>query len=338
MDCIKNRTKWVDIAKGFVILSVVAGHTIKYGNTGLVIRNIFYSFHMPFFFIMSGYTAKLSDSMEELKIKTKKLFYSLIIPMLTAFIFRTIWYTIVERPEINMDFFFNKLYTLLFLFSDNAKYQTYTISEIGYIWFLPTLFLCRTLFNYLNLVLDKILIPFVICLLSILGYVLSIQQHLFLFSFDIVLTILPFLFCGNCLKTLNFFKTPLHHTIYTLLFWSICFFIQNSLTSEALYLDIIRRVYPMYPFCFITAIMGTLFVCYISVLFSHIYISNFIAFIGKHSIVFLIVHYFDYIWQPLWKAPHDQYIRFFSRALLDLVVFLAVLAIISIIKKAKRSS
>ena len=338
MNGIKNRIKWVDIAKGFVIFSVVAGHTISYGNTGPVIQNIIHSFHMPFFFIMSGYTAKLPDSIEEFKIKTKKLFYSLIIPMLAAFIFRAIWYTIVECPEINMDFFFNKLYTLLFLFSDNAKYQTYSISAIGFTWFFPVLFLCRTLFNYLHLILDKKIFPFVICILSVLGYALSIQQHLFLFAFDIVLAVLPFLLCGYYLKTYNFSKKPCLYTLYTLLLWSACFFIQNSPSPEAAKLNIIYRSYPMYPFCFITAIMGTLFVCYISVLFSHIYISNFIAFIGKHSIVFLIVHYFDYIWQPLWKAPHDQYIRFFSRALLDLVVFLAVLAIISIIKKAKRSS
>lgn len=48
------RLEWLDVAKGIVIMLMVLGHT------GLPIRasNIIFAFHMPFFFLASGFTTK----------------------------------------------------------------------------------------------------------------------------------------------------------------------------------------------------------------------------------------------------------------------------------------
>lgn len=47
----KERLDYIDIAKGFAILAVIVGH---YSDISLVDRFI-WSWHMPLFFILSGY-------------------------------------------------------------------------------------------------------------------------------------------------------------------------------------------------------------------------------------------------------------------------------------------
>lgn len=61
----KTRIKWIDAARGFAIICVVIGHIINgYMSAGLfpehraamhTVNNAIYSFHMPLFFVISGY-------------------------------------------------------------------------------------------------------------------------------------------------------------------------------------------------------------------------------------------------------------------------------------------
>lgn len=50
----KERIAWIDVAKGIVIMFMVIGHS----SLPLIISDWIYSFHMPFFFIMSGVTTR----------------------------------------------------------------------------------------------------------------------------------------------------------------------------------------------------------------------------------------------------------------------------------------
>lgn len=50
----KARLAWIDVARGIGILAVVAGHVWTRG----AMRDAFYSFHMPLFFLLSGVLAR----------------------------------------------------------------------------------------------------------------------------------------------------------------------------------------------------------------------------------------------------------------------------------------
>ena len=52
----KRKEVWCDSAKGIVILLMIIGHMPNY--IPHAVREIIYSFHMPFFFIISGYWYK----------------------------------------------------------------------------------------------------------------------------------------------------------------------------------------------------------------------------------------------------------------------------------------
>lgn len=56
------RIEWVDILKGLAIVLVVVGHMKYAEGTANPGRMLIYSFHMPLFFMLAGYTAALSFS------------------------------------------------------------------------------------------------------------------------------------------------------------------------------------------------------------------------------------------------------------------------------------
>ncbi len=79
MKPIQNQLDWVLIAKGIGIILVVVGHFIPASSPGywLSFRQFIYSFHMPLFFLLSGYLYNPGKHSYTnlLKNKTKRLLY-----------------------------------------------------------------------------------------------------------------------------------------------------------------------------------------------------------------------------------------------------------------------
>ena len=75
----KQRIAWIDIAKGIAILTVIWSHSLPYGSLP---RNLIFCFHMPLFFIVSGFTLKPANSIKDLIVCTKKDFVRLIVPVI----------------------------------------------------------------------------------------------------------------------------------------------------------------------------------------------------------------------------------------------------------------
>ncbi len=84
MEIVGNHTQqkpgykpWVDVCKGALLYLVVIGH-LWYSATPAVINTIIYSFHMPAFFILSGYVLNTERKSKSMFIKQKMV--SLLIP------------------------------------------------------------------------------------------------------------------------------------------------------------------------------------------------------------------------------------------------------------------
>ena len=152
-----KRIKWIDVAKGFAMLLVILGHipTQKYLDI------IIYAFHMPLFFLMSGYLIKVKDiSFREYVIKK---FKTLIVPLI-------IYSGII--------IFFNLLFYCMIL--HNESYQSTMNRIIGIVvqmksgiyssclWFLPCLFVAQLiLYPIIRRGEDKHLIVFIVILLVV---------------------------------------------------------------------------------------------------------------------------------------------------------------------------
>ena len=75
------RIEWVDILKGLAILLVVVGHMGYAEGTANPGRVLIYSFHMPLFFMLAGYTAALSFSRNGNLLKfVERRFLSVMVP------------------------------------------------------------------------------------------------------------------------------------------------------------------------------------------------------------------------------------------------------------------
>lgn len=63
---VKNRIEWVDCAKGLAIILVVYGHALTYFSPNFdSIVHVVYSFHMPLFFVLTGYVSVYSYDSED---------------------------------------------------------------------------------------------------------------------------------------------------------------------------------------------------------------------------------------------------------------------------------
>lgn len=132
----ENRIEYIDLIKGFTILLVVLGHIYQYNNP---IKIWIYSFHMPLFFIISGFFAKNNINLNKLLMKK---FKSLIIPYIS---------------------FGCCIILLMFLtegLSDELKtYIVFFITGVGRdaLWFLPALFVAELLFNVISKIKNNII-------------------------------------------------------------------------------------------------------------------------------------------------------------------------------------
>ena len=72
------RIEWVDWLKGLAIFLIVFGHTIPYSDKLSTIQHYIVSFHVPLFFLISGFLIKKSD--EKFLTYAKRKFLSIMIP------------------------------------------------------------------------------------------------------------------------------------------------------------------------------------------------------------------------------------------------------------------
>lgn len=101
----KDRIEWLDIAKGLGVLLVVVGH-LWYNCLFPVVNQMIYSFHMPMFFILSGFVFKKGNSRFGTFVlkKAKRL----LLPTFIFFVLGSIILIIADYPltGIVKDFFF----------------------------------------------------------------------------------------------------------------------------------------------------------------------------------------------------------------------------------------
>ena len=116
---------WIDIAKGIGIILVVIGHTIGSQR----VNDIIYTFHMPLFFILSGYLLKdiysIQDFKRNLINKSKRLLIPLLCYMLLIVLPMEInWLREGETTLLNIIWRFFNVYTFA---KDNAFWFPYSL-------------------------------------------------------------------------------------------------------------------------------------------------------------------------------------------------------------------
>ena len=293
-----------DIMKGIGILLMIIGHLTPY------LTNVIFSFHMPMFFIISGYFFKPTPISSRIKYDLRRL----IIPYIFTCTIIIAFYLVLSISQ-QKDLMSNIITAALYgsgttqpsiFFSD--------IPMIGAIWFLPAMFWCRNAYNILFQKSKHTLITsFVISILAILLHrLISLPM-----AINQGLTALLFYAIGVKAREIGA-PGSIKKTYSCLL---ICAWVLAFTTSS---LSMVKCTYKFLPLDILGAIGGTIVVYYISLFIKNIKpVSSILTYIGINSLTFLCIHLIDLDAPTSWIFGIGQeYKIFYDLAFCIIVVFL----------------
>lgn len=273
----KQRIAWIDIGKGLGIALVVIGHFLQDGNP---LKIAIYTFHVPFFFLLSGLTFNTTSSSEQI-IKNK---YDTI---LKPYFF----YVILSLPYY---FFFESSFPSMNLVKRIFFIDGLTIWNDP-LWFLPVLFIVEIIFSafFIELKNSKLFL----CITSALSwsgafwiYQNNLQSFTFL-GINKVLFLLPFFLIGIFLNNKKHIQKLQNFNVIKIL--SPLIFISSVLLSVFYNYNDNISYYGFdlnnYWITLILALIATL-----SLVFSLSYLKEpicFLTIIGKGSLLIMSTHY-----------------------------------------------
>lgn len=198
------RIAWIDTAKGFTILTVIWGHTLPVNSLA---RNAVFSFHMPLFFILSGFTLKPAKNFRDLLRQTVKDAKRLLMPAVLLVILRdTLSAVLWGAPSRGL------LQTIGYeMFYANGAPLTEGGPMMGALWFLVALFIAKLVLRICSLLFrDDFALAGFLC--GFAGMELSARQIRMPFNMDVALVCTMFVAGGvlakKHLQTLERFVTP----------------------------------------------------------------------------------------------------------------------------------
>ncbi|MBS4206746.1 acyltransferase family protein [Bacillus sp. FJAT-50079] len=267
-----GRKLWLDIAKGIGIISVVIGHA---GIESLS-RYLFW-FHMPLFFLISGYLYKKTDKFVLRKTR------SLLIPYISFFVLLSfLQYFIFGIPdfEIHFDYF--------------LKGGKYLKGVYGVFWFITSLYVLTVLFHTFYSLSNKIVLFFVAIIFYFLSYFDStyIKDSAVIWNINTILFTFIFYFLGHCYKlyedkvNLLMKKVVIYTTILLIVFVTL-----NVYGRFEYSLDIKNQLYNHLFLDIVIPVMFILCVFWVSKKLEQVKVINrVVAKIGESSLTIMYLH------------------------------------------------
>lgn len=275
-----NRIEFLDTAKGIGIILVIIGHV----STNALINNWIYSFHMPLFFIISGYISGESIGIISTKKFLKKKARSLLIPYFLFSILSYLYWVIIERNIRGENNSIIKPFINIFIAQGGSNNYVFNVV----MWFLPCLFVTEIIYYFINKNNNKKIVGKVLILSSMIGYLISKYVNVRLpWTLDIVFTSLVFYGVGNLILDNNVKFISKDKIYYKNIIISVSLFL--CLTVTSLWnkgVDMNNNIIPNYFIFYISAFLGIIFTINIS---KKIKLS-FVKYLGKKSLILMLVH------------------------------------------------
>lgn len=260
----ENRINYLDNIKGFAIILVVLGHS--YSNTN-ILTNWLNAFHMPLFFVVSGFLIAYNKKLEY---KLSKKIKSIMIPYIV--------FSLVLGGFIGVLRYQSDICELL-IYMKNVLFLIVTLQGYSVCWFLACLFVSEIIFIFLLRNTNKFRTYIFISI-----YIVSIilPNNIF-YPVSRILLATFYLYLGYVLNNINkiekinlfyYFILVLIHMYLCNLNGSITVMTMN-LNSKILFI--------------VSSILGILLVWGLF----KMYISNemkFLTYFGKNSIIIMLTH------------------------------------------------
>lgn len=280
-----DRNIKIDILKGILIIFVVAAHSYW------KLRKIIFWFHMPAFFIISGYLILIPDKADEKNWLCRK-FKNLLIPHLS--------------------------YTLLIgLFNIGSGIKDYLIhierclvfveKAAGVYWFIPVLFLSQAMIVFIE---NRIKNTKLKLLIYSAMYVTGIIESLILippntikvplytmlpFNIDVCLLAIPYMIIGyylrqNIERIKPFFESESGSICIIISSFALSFILFYFKAFDWLTLDLKYSQYKNIIFDLVCPVVFTSLLWLISSFISKIWLGKVLSYIGERSIIIMYLH------------------------------------------------
>ena len=145
----EKRLSFVDVLRGMAIFFIVLGHSLIYSSHCSLIFKFLYSFHVPLFFLISGYVFKLKDD-ENFFSFVKRKFKRIMVPYFVwALLFLIPYYIFGAKVnnQLNTNSSFNIMNSLFGIVYGNGINSG--LKQNSPLWFLPALFSMEVFYFYI---------------------------------------------------------------------------------------------------------------------------------------------------------------------------------------------
>lgn len=282
---------FIAISKALVIILMVIGHS----GCPVVMENIIYSFHMPFFFICSGYFFLPLQSVEQLKSFGIKKLRGIYLPFIEWCLLFILLHNVFYYYNLyNDQFGFNGEVSHLYTIKDYAWDIVKNITTMGAIpqllggfWFLKNLLIAALFVGFLTFIIRKNTIRIRSALFTIL-----FTGAIFFNYYPVWSNIISsrdlfwssaFFYSGYLLKG---FQTRGIHILLCLIV-----FILGNYLSLPCRLDFFSERELM-PLAYLTSISGSILIFRLSKLLENITcIRNVLYYLGNHTLIILSLHF-----------------------------------------------
>ncbi|WP_283576492.1 acyltransferase family protein [Limosilactobacillus oris] len=282
----QKRLEWVDIAKGIAILLMVIGHEVKNPHVYAFI----FSFHMPLFFVLSGYTSSQVNNWGKFFYKQTKSFKRIWLLAVLMVILLGLE-NLALLSNFTLREFGPSLINGIFW---GSNIPMLGVMSVGVMWFMFVFFWAKFLFDLLQVLLPDVYSGLILFILS--GASMMWCQNFTYFlpqALDIVPIAALFMWIGAFTKkkvdinNLNGLNKLIFAVV--ILFWVVCFICK-------LYIELSVRHYPGLFIPVIEALGGTLAICLLSKWLPSGKLSGSLQSIGRHTLAVLCIHHLDLYW------------------------------------------
>lgn len=304
-----SRVSWIDICRGIAILFVMYAHMLPSDSY----RYLFYAFHMPLFFFLSGIVFK--EHFKSVWSVIKKSFKTIMIPYF-MFAALTYFFWFIKEPTTHntLNEFLKQLYGILYGNGNNG-YLYFNVA----LWFLPCLFAVRVGFAVLMKISTrtKVLIP-VLLGFSVLGVLLATYFPTFKLPLGIETATSALVFFGAGFLAKRYRNVFALLQSKGLLVFVIGLLVMGVLatinyTLHGSQVDMRMNRINDYLLFYTAAFAGILSWTTFSMMIGKSYI---LEYIGKHTLVLFVWHYL------LFSYFTDITAFLFSKELIDALLFI----------------
>lgn len=285
---VKPRIEWMDIAKAIAILAMVEGHVVPYGG---YMRNWIYSFHMPLFFLLTGFTIKPVSSGRELLRAVKKDFLRIMLPcIVTQGVNGLLSYLIYD--EVAVDSLRLRMEQLFW----GSAIEVYGHSSLGMIWFLTALFWTKFLYYLVCLLFPTKYKGAVFLFLGLLGKMLSNYERYLPQALDVACVAVLLVYIGHVLHEIYplIEKYQLPVTAAAFLIWTACW-------ENGIYMELGGHWYPWFALGLLESVCGCLCIFALSKAIEACRpLAVVLRSIGRHTLLILCMSHIDWLTQHIW--------------------------------------